>query len=709
MKSTLETLKDTLACPDYSRRPVQIIHCHYPKTPEGVAAYLDTAAENGLGGFVVNVDYVPEKQEGESRESFRQRRLEGYLGTGTPETEEAWDKLKYFVDACFERGFKVWIYDELAYPSGAAGNKVLAADPDYQVKGLVCATAVTEGGQGEMEGDRGRLLEAGAYQILKDGRLDTGKVYPVIVQEGRIVYDLPEGASYRVCAFYAKPLAFLTENEVPYTDLMRADVVDQFIKVTYEEYRKHLGEETIGKLTAFFTDEPGLPTHGCSRFFEEKGAVAAWTEELEQLVPDLASRYVDLFFDTDRDFAKVRREYWKQVARLFGENYFGRIAAWCEKYGTRMTGHLYGEETLGMQIGLNGDLFGLMRYMQMPGVDRLYCTEPRDVTAEKSATSAAHLYGRPYTMSENSFHLEYNFWNMREQATAASRLNSTFYQMQLGLSHVSSYFGYSGEFDAERLAFEEQAARASTFCGTGVHQADVLVLIPMTAAYERYTPQDHKYWDVGPCIVGNYQGDSIKTLEKAYGEVLRRLEDARLDCDLIDAIGLGESRVQVEGAELTTPYERFKHLVIFDSGYFEEEIQLKIAAFLEKGGTVTAVRTDLPTEFCSRLAAQYPKQFIYAAYEQVCEAVLEGNAEPVLNLTAGPNVRVRKSETEDAQLWFVHNRGESCRITVNETGRFHVMTPAWENSGEEILSEGSFVLEMGAGEAKMLVREKACV
>ena len=52
-----------------------------------------------------------------------------------------------------------------------------------------------------------------------------------------------------------------------------------------------------------------------------------------------------------------------------------------------MTGHLYGEETLSMQIGLNADLFGLMRYMQMPGVDRLYCDDPRDVTAEKGCAA----------------------------------------------------------------------------------------------------------------------------------------------------------------------------------------------------------------------------------------------------------------------------------------------------------------------------------
>ncbi|MBR5445586.1 MAG: hypothetical protein IKV57_05665, partial [Clostridia bacterium] len=411
---TLEFLKNTLPCPDNTYRPLQIVHCYYPKTEAEVKTYLDAAVANGLGGFVVNVDCVPPRMEGESDADYKLRRLDGYLGEGTPETDAAWDALKAFIDACFARGLKVWLYDELAYPSGAAGNKVLKDHPEDQVKGVVCTAAVVDGGTGSIDGDLAALasagaytppadistipaytlVSAGAYPLDENGVMLTGSVLPVTEKDGRLYYDLPEGKQYRICAIYIRPIAFLTENKVPVPDLMRADVVDRYIDVTHDAYRRHLGEETIAKITAVFTDEPGLPTHGCSSYFYEKDAIAAWTEEMEVLLPGIRERYVDLFFVTDRDYASLRRAYWKTAAELYARNYFGRIAAWCEKYGTRMTGHLYGEETLSMQIGLNADLFGLMRYMQMPGVDRLYCVEPRDVTAEKTASSAAHLYGR---------------------------------------------------------------------------------------------------------------------------------------------------------------------------------------------------------------------------------------------------------------------------------------------------------------------------
>ena len=680
---------------------MQIVHCYYPKTPEQTEAYLNTAIENGIGGFVVNVDCVPARLDGESDEDYKLRRLDGYLGKGTPETDAAWVALKAFVDACFAKGLKVWIYDELAYPSGAAGNKVLKEHPEDQIKGLVCAAAVVDGGSGCVDGETGALVSAGAYPLDENGVMLTGQVLPVTEQDGKLYYDLPAGKKYRICGIYIRPIAFLTENKVPVADLMRADVVDRYIDVTHDAYRRHLGEETIAKITAFFTDEPGLPTHGCSSYFYEKNAVAAWTEEIEILLPGIRERYADLFFVTDRDYDALRREYWQTAAELYAKNYFGRIAAWCEKYGTRMTGHLYGEETLSMQIGLNADLFGLMRYMQMPGVDRLYCVEPRDVTAEKTASSAAHLYGREFTMSENSFHLENNWWKTPEVATSENRMNSMFYQIQLGISHCASYFPNPGQPDADRKAYEDASARAALFCGTGVHKTDILVLIPMGAAYERFMPPDHKYWNVGPCIVAPYQDKSVQVLEEAYGEVLLQLEDSRYDFDLIDDTGLLEC--SVSDGKFCTPSESFSHLVLFDSGAYPAEVLAKVEAFLSCGGTATAVKTDLPCAGLAVLAEKYPTALRYADWQEIAMAV---QAAPVLDLAeACPNVRVKRTETADAVLWFVHNRGEECAVTVREAGEITVFDPA-DGIGTAVVSDGEFRLTLPGKSARMLVKEK---
>lgn len=703
--TTTECLRERLKRPDNLRRPVQIIHSYYPKTAAETEVYLDAAEKNGLGGFVVNMDVRLPRLPDESDEAYRQRSLDAYLGEGTPETEAEWEHLRDFIDACFVHGMEVWIYDERAYPSGAAGNKVLTGHPDDQVKGLVCCTAVAGNGRVTMPEEAGTLRYAAAYPTDEYGILNTAAPYLPEQTEAGLEWNLPDTFDlYRLCVFYTRAIGFYTENKVPYPDLMRADVTDRFIEITHEAYLRRLGEERIAKITAFFTDEPGLPTHGCSSYFYEKDAVAAWTEEMDNLLPpDMPEHYADIFFDTTGDFAAYRRKYWQCAAKLLADNYFGRIAAWCEAHGTRMTGHLYGEETLSMQIGLNADLFGLMRRMQMPGVDRLYAWNPRDVTAEKTASSAAHLYGRGMVMSESSFHLEHNWWKIPEEATHENRMNSAYYQVQLGVTHISSYYGYTPAPDPERLDFEERTARASVFCGTGTHRTDVLVLIPMNAAYERFAPPDHKYWDVGPCIVAPYQPEPIQTLEKIYGTVLESLENDKLDFDLIDETGLAECTV-TEG-QPDTGYEHFRVLVIFDSAEPEPETSRWMEDYLQDGGKIAVVETDHHSHFCERIAVQYPEQVRCTSDSAVTETCRKCGASPLLTIAENcPNVRIRRSAADDAELWFLHNRSEQTEITICEAGDFTVFDT--DGSETAVHSEGTFHLTLPAKSARMLVRQK---
>ncbi len=670
---TYQTLLSSLVSLDVSHRPVQIIHSHFPKTPKARKAYLDGAQALGMGGFVVNMDCVPQRIEGEDEETYLARRFDAYLGENTPETEAVWDALCAFIDDCFERGMQIWIYDELAYPSGSAGHHVLKDHPEDGVMGLACLR-VPFSGKGQIKGEDGKVLSAAAYPE-ENGVLITEKALPVCAHDGVIDVDLPEG-TWQVCAVYAKKVAFLTENRLPYPDLLRADVVDRFIASTHEVYLHRLGPERISKVTAFFSDEPGLPTHGCSSYFYESNAIEAYTPDIANEIPDLPSRALDLFHETDRDCAAFRRRYRTAVADRFAKNYFYRIGAWCESHGTAMTGHLYGEETLSMQIGLNADLFGLYRYMTMPGVDRLYCTDPRDVIAEKTATSAAHFYGRKKTMSENSFHLEHNFWHTPETATPESRLNSTYYQMQLGLTNISSYFGYpdlsrvtsdAPSPDPSFSAWQERTARASTFVSAGKHVAPLLVLIPMKAAYERFMSPDHKYWNPGPCIVAPYQPEPIKRLEFDYGTLLEQLQDARCDFDLVDDIALSQCRF--ENGKIFAPHETFDALVLFADGQPEDKTANAILTHLKAGGSVFAVQSDREHPFFTTLAQTYPDSFLLYSQSDLLRVILS-RIPPVLALDAPGTVRVRKSEIADATLYFLHNRGEKTKITLREQGDF---------------------------------------
>ena len=182
-----------------------------------------------------------------------------------------------------------------------------------------------------------------------------------------------------------------------------------------------------------------------------------------------------------------------------------------------------------------------------------------------------------------------------------------------------------------------------------------------------------------------------------------RLTEANIDYDLVDSCSFLDC--VIENGKIKTPYESFSHLVVFDSGSFADKACVQIEKFLDCGGTVTAVSSIYPTKVCAEWAKKYPLQFKFSNYEKVCETVLSGNAKPVLDITAPNHVRVRRSETQDAVLWFVHNRAEKCNVTVNEIGKFFVMTPASGNV-KTVNSDSAFTIEMAAKSAVMLVREK---
>lgn len=677
--NNMEALFEKLRSPEIDARPVQILHHHYPKDARAQEAFLDEAVSKGMGGFCVNMDI-----EGDPN---------GYLLEDTPDAEAEWQSLCGFVDGCFRRKLCVWIYDERKFPSGAANDLVIKKLPDAQVKGLILHSRIMDGTTDTLRKDTRDLRHAKAYPV-ENGRILLNEGISAKTAGNDLLFCVPgDGREYRMCAVYTGPVQFITQNGVPYADLLKKDVTDAFLSVTHERYLKHLGQERISRITAFFTDEPGLPVHGCSNVFDESGAVAAWTEEMDALLPEFSKeKYLSIFLDTDGEDATIRMEYWTQIQKLFSENYFKRIYDWCDRNGTRFTGHMYGEETLSMQIGLNAGLFSLMRYMQMPGVDRLYCANPRDVIAEKTASSCMHLMGRDMTMSENSFHLEENFWKLQSETTNENRLNSWYYQAQLGITNAASYFAYDG--DSERKTYEEKCGRASGFVRLGTHRTDVLVMIPMRAAFERYKAPFEKYWLVGPCTVAPGQDEDMRTLENAYGEALLRLEDELFDFDLIDEEGLDACRVQ--DGKLCTDTECFSHLVVFDSDTWKDEIVQKIRLFLRSGGAVSIVSVSGMSRLAENLKREFPDAVLFTSPEEIADSLV--NAKRLLEKETEKGIRVRKSEYCGRGLYFIHNRTAEEKRACLAKGDYRV----FDTCGNEIDFVGG-AITVPAKEALMAI------
>lgn len=670
-------------------KPLQIIHHYFPRDEKKMEAFIDA---NPGDGFVVNV-----------KEPWNDPNDHAGYDTYLRQPEE-WKTLDAFIRLCSRKGKRIWIYDEPGFPSGAAGRRVVETNPSYAVSCLACKSAETTGGTGEMLLPEGDTLLAAAIPMAQDGTLTESEMRLLSPQNGRLCWTLPEG-NYRIAAIIHKPCQWITGAGVPYIDVLNPQAVRTFIQCTHESYRQNLSAEAFRHIEAFFSDEPGLPVYGCSMIFNEPDPVVPWTEGLEAdflngcgypLRPRLAS----LFFDTDSG-GQVRRDFWRLVSARLEESYFGQIADWCTRYDICLTGHLYGEETLSMQIGLNGDLFGLQRRMTLPGVDRLYCTNPTGILPEKTAASAADLMGYRRVMSESSACFESSYWHTSHDTSDI--LHACLYQMILGINVIASYFS-PGEYPSAKFCEAYETIGRVGSIMDGYHQAPVLFLLPMEGAWERYRPVNQKYWSMEPESYSPKQPYAMQRLEQYMDAVMTRLLDSRLDFDLIDDRGLQTCRV-ING-RIQASYEDFDLLVLFDTGDFLPETLAALQRLAQAGGRMLCIREgETLSQEIRLLAEQYADRVCVAAPEDAVKAA-SALCRPVLKIKEeAPFLWVRRCRRESEDVCLLHCRdGQQHTVTVlPEPGQtVFVYDPASGNEEPARIQDTGFSLEIPAKQCRIL-------
>lgn len=344
--------------------------------PEELKEQIDIFHEMGFGGFHMHV---------------RQGLESPYL------SEEFMDAVECCVEKAKKENMLAWLYDEDRWPSGYAGGFV-TQHKKYRQRYLLMTkqdrettddlTRVYEDGMDYFLGafdvklnERGEMT---SYQ--KIGRSEEGKnkwYYFLCTQQG------------------GEP----RYNYQSYVDVMSAEAIDEFIRVTHEAYQEKIGDEFGKTVPAVFTDEPmllrtALPSSG----FSEKDARLPWTldfgetykmqygEEPENYLPEL-------FFAGDDSHAKTTKyQYYRHVSERFAEGYMDRIGKWCGQNDIMFTGHMMGEDLLDSSIGYNGDVMRMYKEMHLPGIDMLF-NKQHYVTA-KQCQSVVRQYGKEGMMSE---------------------------------------------------------------------------------------------------------------------------------------------------------------------------------------------------------------------------------------------------------------------------------------------------------------------
>jgi len=319
--------------------------------------------------------------------------------------------MRFAIERAAERDMKVILYDEGMYPSGSSSGQVVAENPAYRTRGLVCVDLDEAKPQTEVQGvkigDTGQPEPAAGQNLVAIVRRKNGHRVAVVdraAQEGRSVIrglhftqdDPPRRADRRE----------VPENQPPGADILNPESVACFIRLVYQRYYDEFGKHFGKTITAIFTDEPSLLARS-----GERGMVPGTTGILEHVSAflgyDFAKHLATLWYDDEPDAAMHRRNYSRALEARLEQTFYHQISEWCKTHGVALCGHPAG-----------GDDIGPLRHFQIPGQDIVWryvepdnpsALEGEQSTQAKCASSAMIHLGRRRNLNEYCGAFGHNF------------------------------------------------------------------------------------------------------------------------------------------------------------------------------------------------------------------------------------------------------------------------------------------------------------
>jgi hypothetical protein len=319
--------------------------------------------------------------------------------------------MRFAIERAAERDMRVILYDEGMYPSGSSSGQVVAENPAYRTRGLVCVDldeakpgtevqGVRIGSGGEPELPAGQSLVA----IVRRKNGHRIAVVDRAAREGRSVIrglhftqdDPPRRADRRE----------VPENQPPGADILNPESVACFIRLVYQRYYDEFGKHFGKTVTAIFTDEPSLLARG-----GERGMIPGATGILEHVNAFLGYDFTEhlpaLWYEDEPDAAMHRRNYNRALEARLEQTFYHPISEWCKAHGVALCGHPAG-----------GDDIGPLRHFQIPGQDIVWryvepdkpsALEGEQSTQAKCASSAMIHLGRRRNLNEYCGAFGHNF------------------------------------------------------------------------------------------------------------------------------------------------------------------------------------------------------------------------------------------------------------------------------------------------------------
>lgn len=574
-----------------------------------------------------------------------------------------------------EEGMYAWLYDEDRWPSGFAGGLVQARGGDaFRAKGLTLEIRQDEP---DSYDDVVALYKAeiDGFSIHRFERLPVGG--PVALQAGWVLLVYRIEVSEKSEWF---------NNEAP-PDQLNPETVRAFIELTYEAYKREVGDQFGKTIRGVFTDEPSVHDRHC-KFTEGRGWLP-WSYAFadffrERRGYDVFDVVPYLFFDGEHS-AAARHDYNRTLMERFSEAYSKQIGEWCEQNGIAFTGHYLWENNLGTATRVMGAAMPNYRYQHIPGIDMLNEQTDETITC-KQCTSVANQYGRKYVLTETygctgwGFTFEGQKWIGDFQYVMGVNLRS----QHLALYSIRGcrkrdyppVFNYNTSWWKYNHVVEDYFARLSAVLTEGRAVRDVLVLHPASTGWCMRGTSPY-----GFAARGKDRGNTeVNEIGNAFNRFLRDLLGLHYDLDIGDETIMAEAG-SVNGNRLKIQLAEYKAVVLPPiATMFQSTFEL-LMRFMDAGGRVVAAgeqATMIEGRPSDRLQAlyQHPNMTLVRDVQEVAEA---------LATWLPRRVSIRNSRGEEARelLYMLReiDGGHALFVVNNDRDNSHEVTIDVEANG----------------------------
>ena len=445
--------------------------------------------------------------------------------------------ISFCADYAQKLGMEAWAYDENGWPSGFAGGKILenSEDCDKYIKTTI-------------------------------GAFDSKATVNFLILENSIkrVSDASIDGEYLNLFIY---------TSVSTADILNPKVVDKFIALTHEKYKKYFGQDFAKKIKGFFTDEPQYYrdktpyTNMVAKYFKEK---------YNQDIFD----NLGLLFVKKQGYKLFRYRYWKAMQHLMLESFAKKIYAWCEENGVGLTGHYVEESSLEGQMLCCAGMMPFYKYMTIPGIDWLGNDADNEIPVKQLASVAAQ-YNKKQTITESFGCCGWELTPLNTKRIADFQLvngvNLLCHHLvpyaeygQRKKDHPAHYSKVNPWINYEFKDFNLYFTRIGHLLSESKEKVNVAVLNPIRSVYFDYLREDE---------------NSVKHITEIFIEDCQKLSRAGIAYHLLDETLLAEDGF-VKDNKIGCKYLSYEYLVLPHICVIDDTTEKLLSRYIKAGGKV---------------------------------------------------------------------------------------------------------------------------